>query len=258
VDDIAVNLKVAEGLLAPYNMKIDTCLSGAEAIELVKKNKYDLIFMDHMMPEMDGIEATAAIRKLEMRNEELGIKEKQIPIIALTANAVVGMREMFIANGFNDFLSKPVDVSKMDEILNRWIRREKREANRDSRLPTPDSQLPTIPHIDTAKGIAMLRGNLDTYKKVLTMFCKDADERLRKLQIMPEADTLPAFIIQVHSLKSVSASIGAQEVSSNAEELETAGKAEDMDFIREHLPGFTVQLAEQVKDIREVLSGYAG
>jgi signal transduction histidine kinase/CheY-like chemotaxis protein/HPt (histidine-containing phosphotransfer) domain-containing protein len=270
VDDIATNLKVGEGLLSPYKIKVDTCLSGAEAIELVKRNKYDLIFMDHMMPEMDGIEATAAIRKLEMKNETSGNSGKQIPIVASTANAVVGMREMFIENGFNDFLSKPIDVSKLDEILNHWIPAEKRANNNEQitinrendgqdKLPEKNtySSLPAIPHVDTAKGIAMLGGKPDTYKKVLSMFCKDIDERLPQLQIMPEMDTLPAFIIQVHSLKSVSASIGAQEVSSNAAGLEAAGKAADMVFIREHLPDFTVQLAELEENIRTVLSGCA-
>jgi len=265
VDDIATNLKVAEGLLSPYNAKIDTCLGGAEAIKLVKRNKYDLILMDHMMPEMDGIEATAAIRKLETSNEESGKGGKQIPIIALTANAVVGMREMFIEKGFNDFISKPIDVSKLDEILDRWIPGEKRTNNNEQltmssekkdKLPDVDanSLLPIIPNVDTTKGVAMLRGKVDTYKKVLSMFCKDVDERLPQLQIMPDTDTLPAFIIQVHSLKSVSASIGAQEVSSNAAGLEAAGKAADMAFIREHLPDFTVQLAELEENIRAAIS----
>jgi HPt (histidine-containing phosphotransfer) domain-containing protein len=248
-----------------------------EAIELVKRNNYDLIFMDHMMPEMDGIEATTVIRSLE------GERFHNVPIIALTANAVVGMREMFIEHGFNDFLSKPVDVSKLDEILDRWITEKKEgtreqgsgngdrcsdfdstsklspdSSNRDSPVPSPQSPIPTIPNVDTAKGVAMLRGKLDVYKKVLFMFCKDVDERLPQLQIIPEADTLAAFVIQVHSLKSVSASIGAQEVSSYAAGLEAAGKAADMDFIREHLPDFTVQLVELKKNIRAVLSGVAG
>jgi len=282
VDDIPTNLKVAEGLLSPYNAKVDTCLSGVEAIELVKRNKYDLIFMDHMMPEMGGIEATAAIRKLETRNKLSGNNGKQIPVVALTANAVVGMREMFIENGFNDFLSKPIDVSKLDEILDRWITEKEavtREqgagngdrcsdydsfsklypdsSNRDSPVPSPNSPIPpllAIPGVDVQKGVALLRGSLKAYKKILIMFCKDVAVRLSQLQKMPEADTLPAFIIQVHSLKSVSASIGAQEVSSHAAGLEAAGKAADMAFIREHLPGFTVQLAELEKNIRAVLS----
>jgi signal transduction histidine kinase/CheY-like chemotaxis protein len=117
VDDIAVNLKVAEGLLSPYNAVVDTCRNGIEAVEMVKRHNYDLLFMDHMMPDMDGIEATAAIREWEAEQET----RSPVPIIALTANAVVGMKEMFIEKGFNDFLSKPIDVSVLDEILYRWI-----------------------------------------------------------------------------------------------------------------------------------------
>jgi CheY-like chemotaxis protein len=130
VDDIATNLKVAEGLLIPYRAAVDTCLSAADAIEKVKRavsenREYDIVFMDHMMPEMDGIEATAIIRELE------GERFKTMPIIALTANAVSGMREMFIEKGFSDFLAKPIDVSKLDESLGRWIPKEKREGTKD-------------------------------------------------------------------------------------------------------------------------------
>ncbi|MDR0867995.1 MAG: response regulator [Planctomycetota bacterium] len=121
VDDIATNLKVAKGLLADYQMQIDTCLSGADAVALARKNEYDLIFMDHMMPEMDGIEATKLIR-------ELGERERNLPIVALTANAVSGMREMFLASGFNDFLSKPIDTEKLNALLEQWLPPIKRVA----------------------------------------------------------------------------------------------------------------------------------
>jgi len=262
VDDIATNLKVAEGLLSPYNAKIDTCLNGAEAIELVKQNNYDLIFMDHMMPEMDGIEATAAIRSWEKDSAR-----QEIPIIALTANAVVGMKEMFIEKGFNDFISKPIDVSKLDEIIDRWIPEEKKAMNDEKSTTSKEDKekgepadkdigylLPVIPNVDTAKGVAMLRGRADIYEKVLFMFCEDVDKRLPHLQIMPDINTLLEFIVQIHSLKSASASIGAQEVSSNAAELEAAGKSGNMAFIREHLPDFTAQLEELVKNIRNAIN----
>jgi len=268
VDDIATNLKVAEGLLLPYNAAVDTCLSGAEAIELAKRNEYDLIFMDHMMPDMDGIEATAIIRAWEKEQQEKnGMKEtpkqlserpKGVPIIALTANAVVGMREMFIENGFNDFLSKPIDVSKLDEILERWIPEKKKEkgsgaANTQSSQTKPHSLLHAIPGVDTAKGIAMTGGTVAAYRQVLSLFRKDAHDRLPLLQESPQADALPAFVTQVHALKSASASIGAHEVSARAAQLETAGKAGDTAFIRDNLPVFAEQLAELVKNIQNVL-----
>ena len=135
VDDVNTNLKVAKGLLSSYKATVDTALSGAEAIELVKHSamhdkEYDIIFMDHMMPDMDGIETTAAIRAWEVQQEDLGISRNAIPIIALTANAVAGMKEMFLAKGFNDFIGKPIDTARLDELLIRWIPREKREESK--------------------------------------------------------------------------------------------------------------------------------
>jgi signal transduction histidine kinase/CheY-like chemotaxis protein len=153
VDDIATNLKVAEGLLAPYRAAVDTCLSGSQAVELAMRNEYDAIFMDHMMPEMDGIEAAAAIRAWEKEQQgKSGMgggpagspgqeRPKEVPIIALTANAVSGMREMFIEKGFSDFLAKPIDVSKMDEILGRWIPKWKRESGAAGLKPEDGKKL---------------------------------------------------------------------------------------------------------------------
>jgi CheY-like chemotaxis protein len=131
VDDIATNLKVVDGLLAPYKAKVDLCLRGIDAIEMIKNRDYDLVFMDHMMPEMDGIETTEVIRAWEKEQALLPITYSPIPIVALTANAVTGMREVFLGKGFNDFLAKPIDVSKLDEILDRWIPKDKREERKE-------------------------------------------------------------------------------------------------------------------------------
>jgi signal transduction histidine kinase/CheY-like chemotaxis protein len=267
VDDIATNLKVAEGLLMAYLATVDICQSGAEAIDLVRKYEYDIVFMDHMMPDMDGIETTAAIRAL------WGGRFKTLPIVALTANAMVGMREMFIEKGFNDFLAKPIDVSKMEEILVRWVPKEKREIgngernseyndasgsfsanpnnNLHSPLPTPHSL--HIPGVDTAKGIAMTGGTLTAYKQVLSLFRKDAKDRLPLLQNVPDENVLPAFIIQVHALKSASASLGAAEISAQAAGLEVAGKAKDMAFIQKNLDYFAGHLTELINHISDVL-----
>jgi CheY-like chemotaxis protein len=118
VDDVSINLLVAEGLLAPYEMQIDCCISGAEAISLIEKNHYDLILMDHLMPEMNGIETTAKIRTLEKEG-------RKIPIVALTADAIIGMKEMFLENGFDDYLSKPIEISTMNAIIKKWVPKEK-------------------------------------------------------------------------------------------------------------------------------------
>ena len=262
VDDIPTNLKVAEGLLAPYQAVVDTCLSGARAIELVKQNNYDIVFMDHMMPDMDGIEATAIIRAWE--KESLSFTEgetqrhlrQQMPIIALTANAVSGMREMFIEKGFNDFLAKPIDVSKLDEMLGKWIPKEKRKRkvkNEESETAKERPSLPAILGVDTAKGIAMTGGTEAGYRTVLSLFRADAEERLSLLQAAPSADKLPEFVTQVHALKSASASIGAADISARAAELEAAGKAGDLALIQEKLGNFAESLAELAKNIRPFL-----
>jgi signal transduction histidine kinase/CheY-like chemotaxis protein len=124
VDDVVTNLKVANGLLLPYKMRVDLCKSGVTAIEAMKVNRYDIIFMDHKMPGMDGIETTLKIRS--MGNEDPYYKE--VPVIALTANAVIGTKEMFIENGFNDFLSKPIDTVKLNAVLEKWIPKAKQKA----------------------------------------------------------------------------------------------------------------------------------
>jgi CheY-like chemotaxis protein len=261
VDDISSNLKVAEGLLAPYQAKLVSCLSGARAIDLVKQHEYDIVFMDHMMPEMDGLEATAAIRAWEEeRNKttprpEAGAaaRRARVPIIALTANAVSGMREMFLENGFDDFLAKPIDISKLDEILHRWIPREKMgvaSGERESEAENMGiSHFPQIPGLDIPRGISMTGGRIAPYRQALSAFVRDAQKRLPLLQNAPQAANLPGFVTQVHALKSAAASLGAAETSARAAELEAAGSAADFDFIRENLPLFAERLAELIGGI---------
>jgi CheY-like chemotaxis protein len=283
VDDIATNLKVAAGLMAPYRATVETCLSGAEAVERIKQGEYDIIFMDHMMPELDGIETTAIIRALD--DPHL----RELPIIALTANAVSGMREMFLEKGFNDFLTKPIDVPKLNEIMEKWIPENKREMGNGGigseenaggspeslkaaisdpqspklsvgHSPTPHSL--SLPGVDVSKGIAMTGGTVSGYKKVLEIFRRDAEERLGLLQNPPEEKDVPLFITQVHALKSASASIGAAELSALAERLEAAGKgalagnAGDAALIGELLPGFAKQLAALAEEIRKVTTDH--
>ena len=259
VDDISTNLKVAQGLLSPYKATVDTCLSGVEAVELVKQKCYDIVFMDHMMPDMDGIEAMAIIREWEKELLNEGLVRDAIPIVALTANAVSGMRELFIEQGFSDFLAKPIDISKLDEMLERWIPEEKRSRNRIGDIGNAvdkspsDTSLPFIPGVDTAKGIVNTGGTLAGYQKVLSMFRKDAEERLLLLQTIPRTEALPTFITQVHALKSASASLGAGKVSELAAKLECAGLSEDLVFIEKNLCLFTERLSELVKNIATVL-----
>jgi CheY-like chemotaxis protein len=246
VDDIATNLKVSEGLLAPYEAALDTCLTGHEAIELVKRNNYDIIFMDHMMPEMDGIEATICIRQWE---KESG-RGKSIPIIALTANVFSDVREMFVENGFNDFLAKPIDVSKLDDILNRWIPKELRAGVKEYK---PNGSVLNISGLDVDKGIKMTGGTEEGYRAVLSAYQKDAYDRLRLLKEALDKNKIPDFVIHVHAMKSASASIGADELSAAALKLETAGRAGDTVYIQENFLKFTERLEKMVENINAAL-----
>ena len=261
VDDISVNLRVAKGLLTPYLAEVDTCLSGEEAIELIKNRNYDLVFMDHMMPEMDGIQTVAVIRAWENQSEG-----KRIPIIALTANAVAGMREMFKKNGFDDFLAKPIDISKMDEILDDWISNDKKKWDDTSTLDNPDSVLNSsetdvhsfvIPGINIKQGIAFTGGTLDNYRKVLAVFCSDVKERLQFLQTLPKKALLPKLQTHVHALKSALATLGAEEISGKAVLLETACKTGDMVFLSENIPVFLKKLTTLVENIYTALDTMA-
>jgi len=248
VDDLTTNLKVAEGLLAPYNAKIDTCLSGIQAIEMIKHVHYDLVFMDHMMPEMDGIEATALIRTWEKDETS-----SSIPIVALTANAVAGMREMFLKKGFNDFLAKPIDVSRLDEILKRWIPEEKREIKISAKADN-ENILFSISGVDTVKGISRTGGTVENYFAVLTMYRTDAEERLSILKNIPDAASLSLFTTHVHALKSASASIGADNVSIKAAELEAAARAADFRLIGDKLNDFTADLEYLINGIHKIIT----
>ena len=268
VDDIVTNLKVANGLLKPYLANVDTCLSGAEAIDMVAKDKYDIIFMDHMMPDMDGIEAAAYIRAFEKERcsySKTAETEAHIPIIALTANAVSGMKEMFIENGFDDFLSKPIGIKKLDEIMWKWIPAGKRLTKliKPEISSAPVKSLPDIPGIDIKRGIAMTGGIPDTYMQILECFSGDIGKTLVFLNgfsnnIEHDGNTanMMDFTTNIHAIKSAAASVGASEISSQAARLETAGNENDLDFIRQALPDFNSRLAKLARDISQRTAGY--
>jgi signal transduction histidine kinase/CheY-like chemotaxis protein/HPt (histidine-containing phosphotransfer) domain-containing protein len=248
VDDMPANLLVAEGLLAPYKARIVACQSGREAVELARSHAFDLIFMDHMMPGMDGMEATAAIRGMGKRGK--------MPIIALTANAVSGMREMFLQNGFNDFLSKPIEIPKLVEIMEKWIPADKRgpapEAVASGDAET--ARLPIIEGVDTPTGLSHAGGVPRRYLDLLAMFCRDARTRLPLLDRTPAEEECQSFTTQVHALKSALASIGAADLAVDAARLENAGHNGDIPAINDRLPAFREDLEGLLERIGAALA----
>jgi signal transduction histidine kinase/HPt (histidine-containing phosphotransfer) domain-containing protein/ActR/RegA family two-component response regulator len=250
-DDIDTNQKVVEGLLAPYKMNVEFCSNGSEAVRMAGGGGYDLIFMDHMMPGMNGLEATAAIRATG------GDYFKTVPIIALTANAVLGMREMFLQNGFNDFLSKPIEISKLNEIIERWIPLEKRGPAGPDPTPSPpgaEAEI-VVEGLDATRGLVSTGGTTDRYARVLETYLKDIEKRLEILASPPDEFGLPLFTTQVHALKSSSASIGADEISRLAAALESAGGGGDMKYIRDNLAPFLEKLTVMAERLKSALAG---
>ena len=228
VDDINTNLKVAEGLLSPYGMRITTCKSGAEAVDAVRAEKYDLVLMDHMMPQMDGIEAMNRIREIG----NCGYDE--LPVVALTANAVSGMKEMFLKCGFNDYLSKPIDTVKLNAVLELWIPKGKQipktEAAQNAAASSSDGGDVVdinIEGVDVKKGIAIMGGRVENYLQTLAVFSREGREKIGWIKKALESNDLQLYATYVHGFKSAAANIGAGAVSNAAQDLEAAAKAND-------------------------------
>jgi signal transduction histidine kinase/HPt (histidine-containing phosphotransfer) domain-containing protein/ActR/RegA family two-component response regulator len=251
VDDIATNLSVASGLLSRFQMEITTCLGGHEAVELARKREFDMIFIDHMMPEMDGIETAKIIRGISWWYYK-------VPFIALTANAMAGIREMFLENGFDDYLSKPIEVIKLYEIMERWIPPEARAAISADSPPVSavspaDSDALEIEGIDAELGLKRIGGSMKDYLDVLEIYSRDVESSLSILENIPW-ENIDNYTIRVHALKSASANIGAVALSNEAAFLEEAGKKGDLQTIWEKTDIFRERLVNLVSGIRKALS----
>ena len=233
VDDINTNLKVIQGLMLPYNMQLELCNSGKAAIEAVKSKDYDMVFMDHLMPEMDGVETVRRIREMGKDDPYY----KYLPIIALTANAVSGTREMFMANSFDDFLSKPIDIIMLNTVLKNWVPKNKwdRSANipADNADELPDRNI-KIEGLDIQTGISGSGKKFEIFLETLYAFSEEGEKRISEVKKSLKKNDLPLYKTHVHGIKSACASIGAVELSGTAKELEMAAVQKDLAFITKH------------------------
>ena len=248
VDDIITNLKVAEGLLQSYKINVDLCKSGKAAIEEVKKTRYDIIFMDHMMPEMDGVEATSHIRKLGACDPYFAA----VPIIALTANAVSGTRELFINNGFNDFLSKPIDVLRLRDIIEKWVPKDKQRTSLpggSARSSGVAKRAIKIEGLDVSKGIFMTGGTAETYIDMLSTFVKDGTEKLDEIKESIRLKNYSLYSTYVHGLKSACGIIGADKLAEDSQALEAAGSKGDIVFVESRNPALIADLERLINNI---------
>jgi len=234
IDDVETNLYVARGLMAPYGISIDTALSGFEAVDKIRDGAvYDIIFMDHMMPRMDGIEATKLIRSLGYSK----------PIVALTANALAGQAEMFISNGFDDFISKPIDIRQLNAVLNRMIRDKQTQEVLDEARRQKNSLYAAGGH------------NIAIDPQLAEFFVRDAKKAVATLDAICQnncrrGDDIPAFIINVHAMKSALANVGESELSNKASELEQAGRDQNVSLILSSLPSFLGELNKVIENLK--------
>ncbi|MCL2009176.1 MAG: ATP-binding protein [Synergistaceae bacterium] len=255
VDDVHTNLDVAKGLMAPYGLTIHLASSGQQAIDIIKEEKtiYDAVFMDHMMPEIDGIEAVRIIR------EEIGTEyAKTVPIVALTANALVGSDKMFLEKGFQAFLAKPIDAFKLDEVMNEWVR--KGRVGNAPQLETGVLDSPAnigetgravtecfIEGVDLTAGISRFGGE-DAYLQIIRSYVTHTPALLEKVRTV-SADTLADYAITVHGIKGSSYGMCANAVGKMAENLEEAAKKGDIETVKSGAGAFVTAVESLISKL---------
>ncbi len=233
VDDNVMNLKVVEGLLRPYKIKVFVATSGRECLEKLDSSRYDIIFMDHMMPEMDGVETAHKIRA------KAGIYFQNVPIVALTANAIGGAREMFLEEGFQEYVAKPIEMSHLEKVLRKYLPDEKiirlEDASAESYEKVEEiEETEENQRIDRKRGIQYCGGVEEDYKEILQVYLNTGLQKIREIREKYKAEDWKNYTILVHALKSTSIGIGATALGEMAKELELAGKEGNISYIQAH------------------------
>jgi signal transduction histidine kinase/DNA-binding response OmpR family regulator len=285
VDDVPTNLDIAKGMMKGYGMKIDCVTSGQDAVDLIRAGeKYNAIFMDHMMPGMDGIDAVRIIR------EEIGTDyAKTVPVIAFTANAIRGNEKMFLSYGFQAFLSKPIDVKAMDAVIRHWVRDKEAEKNYtltagglemrsgisrrsgldrrsgvDRREAAAGREEPAasadalfgglrIDGLDLEKALERFGGDKESLLDVLSSYAERTPPLLEELrEVTPE--NLAAYAVTVHGVKGASRGICAEDLGSRAEALEHAAKAGNFGFVAQNNAAFLDAAGKLTGALRNALT----
>ena len=221
VEDIDINRALVIEILSDWGLKIDTAANGIEAIECIKSNQYDLVLMDIQMPEMGGFEATQIIR------EELNLLK--LPIIAMTAMAMVGDKDKLLSSGLSDYVSKPIDIKILFDVLLKWIEPDKKNTHnslhmdyevKSKLIEQSEVVLPELNSIDIAKGLENTIGNRKLYAELLLKFKTRLDNEAPKLQLLIAEENFEAFKQIVHNIKGISGNLGASTLAEMATSLE--------------------------------------
>ena len=258
VDDNAMNLAVAQGLLKETRLQVDVAASGGECLELLKRKTYHVICLDHMMPEMDGVETLHAIRALENN------PSANTPVIALTANAVTGAREFYLKEGFQDYLTKPIDADKFESMLIEYlpdnvvyltqeqnVSGEGGEEN-EAEISMMESKLSGV-GFNVRNGLKYMGNDLDLYGKVLQDFHLILKEKEDSLKDFMKKRDMPGYAIIVHSLKGNARNVGADDLADEAFELEKMSKAGQLEDVEVRSPILFNLMKNMRKDLKVYL-----
>lgn len=245
VDDEPMNLTVAKGIFENYQMIVKTVISGKEAIAACEKERFDIIFLDHMMPEMDGIETLKQLRKMQKESGQEYI------IVAFTANAVSGAKKMFMEEGFDEFVSKPIETMTLERVLCKvlpkssitYVSEEKEAVKADERKT----------NFDRNAGLQYCRGDEMFYRELLAQFHSESVKKRQMIEADYEQKNMEDYRIRVHALKSTAKMIGAENLSDLAKDLEMAAKEKDWDFIEKNHKEVLDQYAAAVVEIGSLL-----
>jgi CheY-like chemotaxis protein len=282
VDDSPTNLDVAKGILGKYKMQVDCVLNGQDALDRMRLGEpvYNAIFMDHMMPGMDGIETTKLIRKHPSEYAQ------KIPVIALTANAVAGSEQMFLNEGFQAFVAKPIKVAKLDSVIHKFIvgrngesvdrraddrrqpNNDRRQGNNDRRQeedrrrveqvvePPQDSAVLEVPFpagINKKLGLSLYEDDMDLLKEIMRSFSDNIPTELARMRNLTQ-DNLADYAIDIHTLKGAGSGIGAKDLSVRAKKMERMAKAGEFDNVAELNEAFISDTETLIKDIKAWLA----
>ena len=262
VDDNEMNLKVAKNLLGLFGITPSLCDSGFEAIECLRKERFDMILLDHMMPKMDGIETFKRIK-------EENLVDPDTAVIALTANAINGAREQYLEAGFNDYLSKPIEIEQLEEQIKKWLPESllndqdddeiiefaPESSEEDAGEEVSDDFVKKLEEldIDTQAGLHYCVGDKSFYFETLSDYVGSYDERIGELNKFFEEKAWHDFEIKIHALKSASKTIGATKLSEKALNLETAASKAEDEYITDNYPGFAKEYKELIDQLRQII-----
>ncbi len=252
VDDTLVNLKVFCNLLKRTNMQIDAAESADEGLEFTRQKKYDLIFFDHMMPYKDGIEALQEL-KAEKENPN-----RETPIICLTANAISGMREMYLNAGFDDYVTKPIDPAILEEAIIKYLPKDIILSQESFEETREEAQEPIIPEfmyqiegLDVDGAVGRL-GSEEIYLETAKTYQETVDKTASDIEKYWEEKNIPNLTTKVHAIKSTSRIIGAMELGDFAEVMEDAGRNNDESFLSKNIQTLLNDYRKLGKDLESL------